>query len=405
MAYKIDNEDELIVVGDGPVTENEVRKIFKQTNTPEFYELEAAEVIECLLDDSDLPLIPNSSPPTRDYSTYGHVRCRMVVSNKGSQDIIQAAPLDADIKIYPYPGEYVIVAKYLGEFFYTQKINLKNRTDTNELSGLSKVQHAFQIESYKKNLPRIENSKIRMLDAEEGDISLEGRFGNTIRLGSNVKSTITDDGGVDDTTGKANSPNVIIRAGQGVDEQIHLKPVKEDINLDGSSLWMTTDQTVDFSSHYKSKVGDLDPKVFEGKQILINSDRIVFNSRQDTYLYSSRDINLVSKNRVVIEGHEKVFLGDAPKQGEDVGWTSFKNPSIQPVLKGDQTMDIIKSLIGYLEQFAGDLSPAKGGGNWGMPVPLTDVITSCLNLKGSLTELKTRLNEPKSDVVYVGDKR
>ena len=168
---------------------------------------------------------------------------------------------------------------------------------------------------------------------------------------------------------------------------------------------MTTDQTVNFESHYKSKVGDLDPKVFDGKQILINSDRIVFNSRQDTYLYSSRDINLVSKNRVVIEGHEKVFLGDAPKQGEDVGWTSFKNPSIQPALKGDQAMDIIKSLIGYLEQFAGDLAPAKGGGNWGMPVPLTDVITSCLNLKGSLTELKTRLNEPKSDVVYVGDKR
>ena len=409
MAYKIDTNDENIVIGDGPVTDREVRRLMKETKTPEFYELEPAEVIECLLDDTDLPYFPNGDAE-RDYTQYGYVRCRMVMSNTGDQDIITAAPLDSDIKSYPYPGEYVIVAKYLGEFFWSQKLNLRNRTDSNILSGLSKAQHAFQKESYKKNLPQIENNKIRTLNAEEGDITIEGRFGNTIRLGSNVKATLTKEGEFDETSAKGNSPNVIIRAGQAALSQdvvrTQNKPVKENINLDGSSMWMTTNQTVDFSSHYKSKVGDLDPKSFNGAQVLINSNRIVFNSRQDTYLYASRDINLVSKNRIVLEGHEGVYLGNAPKQGEKVGYSSEPrdNPKIQPALKGDQTMIIIDTLITYLKSFASQISSAKGTCiNFVIPIP--DIPIAASGLITSLTALQKRLDEPKSDTVYVSDKR
>jgi len=54
MAYKINRDDEYIVIPDGVTSARQVRKLMKQQKTPEFYELEAAEVLECLLDDDDI---------------------------------------------------------------------------------------------------------------------------------------------------------------------------------------------------------------------------------------------------------------------------------------------------------------------------------------------------------------
>ena len=147
-------------------------------------------------------------------------------------------------------------------------------------------------------------------------------------------------------------------------------------------------------------------KNHKAKQIVLTSDRLVFNSRKNTFLYSDNDINLVSKNRIVLEGHRNVYLGDAPKQGEDTGWRppkkgpSSKNPNIQPVLKGDQTMDLIEQLINYLIEFSITMQSAKGS-VVDFVVPVSGIKEGCMGLEGSLRELKTRLNDPKSDIVKV----
>ena len=127
MAYKINRDDEFIVLPDGPVSAREVRKYMKQQRTPEFYELEAAEVIEVFVDEEDLPkILSGTNKGQPDWSKYGYINARMVISNTGSQNITLIAPMDSNIKEYPYPGEYVIVANYFGELFYSQKINLLN---------------------------------------------------------------------------------------------------------------------------------------------------------------------------------------------------------------------------------------------------------------------------------------
>ena len=390
MAYKINRTDEHIVLPDGPSSAREVRRAMKQQKTPEFYELEPAEVIKVYLDEEDLPKLPDGRT---DYSLYGFIEARMCISNEGEHDIIVVAPMEVNIKDYPYPGEYVIVVEYFGTKFYTQKLNLYNNVDTNILPGLSKIHNPWKREGYKDNLPNVKDRVIRQLKAEEGDITFNGRFGNSIRFGSNVKSVKETE-----TEGKKNSPNVIIRAGQGVQETILKKPVKEDINKDGSSLWMTTDQVVPLFQSSVSRVPDLQPKELDGKQIILNSDRIVFNSKgTDTFVYSNRDINLVSNNRIVLEGHKNVYLGTAPKQGETTGWVS-DNSNIQPVLRGDQTMNLVDSLLDALIDFAKTIGGAKGT-VVDFIVPISDIIEGASGLKGALTELKTRLDEPKSDKV------
>ena len=385
MSYKINKADEHIVMPDGPITAREMKRYMKQQNTPEFYELEAAEVIKVLLDDEDLPFIPETGE--RDYTKYGCIHARMAVSNTGKQDIKIIAPLDPNIKDYPYPGEYVIVADYLGDTYYTQKINMRNNVHSNIVPGLSKIYNPFDGEVIKSNLPEVQNPKIRQLKAEEGDITFNGRFGNSIRLGSNVKEILTDDG-IEENTGKENSPNVIIRAGQGVEEQLLNKPVKEDVNKDSSSLWMTTDQVIPFERSSEKAHGKTVPNQYDGKQIIINSDRIVFNSKVNSiHAFSKSEISMGADIRMNLES-PIVNLAD--------------RMATQPALGGDNTMDLIDKLLSALITFANGIAPSMAS-VISFKVPIDNIIGPSMTLVSELQTLKTRMDEPKSRTVFVGN--
>jgi len=404
MAYKINRDDEYIVHPDGPASMKDVGRVYNKIMqaTPEFYELEPAEIIEIYLDEEDLPLVKGTEEP--DWSKYGWALARMSISSKHDVDYVEIRPLETNIKEYPLPGEVVIVVEYFGDKYYTQKLNLHNSVNLNFHPGLSNIspdKQKFKIVDFKAD------PKIRQLQAEEGDLLFNGRFGQSIRFGSNITEIVNADDSIEPDTGRENSPNIIIRAGQGEEPTIDYKPVKEDINKDGSSMWMTSNQNVPLVPAVVGRYDLYRPKKFEGNQVILNSDRIVFNSRKNAFLYSDNDINLVSKNRIVLEGHRNVYLGDAPKQGEDTGWIapkkgpSSKNPNIQPVLKGDQTMDLIENLMNALIEFSTTMQSAKGS-VVDFVVPVSGIKEGCMGLEGALTELKKQLNDPKSDIVKTG---
>jgi len=395
MAYRIDRDDEHIVLPDGPATVRDIQKYFKQRGGSEFYELEAAEVIECWLDEEDLPLVGETDEP--DWSKYGWISARMSVSNSGLNDLVTLKPLDTNIKEYPYPGEYVIVANYFGEAYYTQKLNLNNSVNLNAFPGLSKVYDMWTQEIYKDNLPMIGNFSIKELKAEEGDIIFNGRFGQSIRFGSNVKEIIDKNQNLLPDTGIPQSPNVIIRAGQGVEESNANRPVNEEINLDGSSIWMTTDQKVDIkldNSHSTFIWAEKGPGGFGGNRITINSDGLILNSKKNNILMSSMGfIGLTANTEIGIEvpnDSGKVYLGDGQAN--------------QPVLGGDQTMELFGLLIDYLLEFSNQLSPAMGS-IIDTPVPIPHIPISCATLITKLSTLKRRMDEPKSKTVHVGHLR
>ena len=223
MAYSIEKIED-VIVPDGLATTKDVYNTIKSIGTPEFYELEPAEVIKVFLEDDDMPLDENGVP---DYSFYGSIEARMAISSttieteydpKTDEPIEIAGsktikPLDTNIKEYPMPGEYVIVAEYFGELFYTQKLNIYNSVNRNNFSGLSKIWDPFTPESYK--LTDFEgNSDIRQVKAYDGDITFNGRFGQSIRFGSNITeitgSTPYPKSGPLDTEGLQSSPNIII---------------------------------------------------------------------------------------------------------------------------------------------------------------------------------------------------
>jgi hypothetical protein len=190
----------------------------------------------------------------------------------------------------------------------------------------------------------IERSNIHPLLPFEGDIIYEGRWGNSIRVGSTVKDSINNWSSV----GTNGDPILIIRNGQGVQTEEGWVPTLEDINNDDSSIYSTSTQKIPLkasSTNYDSyKTAPTSPDQYAGKQILINSGRLVFNSTVDHILFSSKkSINLNAVEEVNIDtptvtfSSGKMFLGS-------------KNAT-EPLLLGNQTVTLLDQLLVNLQSF------------------------------------------------------
>jgi hypothetical protein len=391
--YIINDNSDLIISPDGPVNHKDLgglrTEIFQ--NIPEFYELEPAEVIDVYLDetDEDFPQV-NDKP---DWSKYGNIEARLSVSAKTENDTVFAKPLDTNIKQYPLPGEFVIIAEYMGQLYYTQKMNLNraitfnNSPNFNFFPGLSKWTKS--LEGVKSKINHFKpDSGIRQVLSREGDITFNGRFGQSIRFGSNIVSIV----GQEENTGKQVSPNVIIRAGQGILETEPSKPVQEDINLDGASLWMTTDQTIPIDKKYTDiATKETKPEKWDGPQIVLSSNRIVFNSKIDSiHAFSNKEISMASKDRINLESPVV-----------NVGAVSDQN---QHALGAELTHKMLIQLLDALIPFADDYASAKAapGIPW-MPTALMENNVPAATLSSKLHGLKSRWerNEGMSETVYL----
>lgn len=266
------------------------------SSVTEFYELEAAEVID-VIHKPDHPNFIN-------WEDLGKAKIRMITSeyNKREDDLVWAKPLDPNIRGYPLRHEIVVAVNYLGLWFYTGKINYLSNINHNEGTWLSIDFDRFNNEnkstSYVEreagntqsdNLERnpeigdvfVRDNDIKPLLHNEGDLILEGRFGNSIRFGSNQET---------------HKPLIKIRAGQFKEaaNKEYLEAIEEDINDDASSLYLAEDQKFDLlpatrnmSSHYFSVENP--PPQFDGKQIIANTDRIILNTKVNQIMTFSKD--------------------------------------------------------------------------------------------------------------------
>jgi len=126
-----------------------------------------------------------------------------------------------------------------------------------------------------------------------GDLIFEGRQGQSVRFtGYKSKKNIFVD---DSNNGK---PLLIISNGQesvgnGYDHII------EDIDKDSSSIYLTSDHKIKLTQS-RDKYDSLNRKPkkaneYKGSQVLINSGRLIFNSKEE-------DINFTSNNFFSVSG-------------------------------------------------------------------------------------------------------
>jgi len=236
-------------------------------------------------------------------------------------------------------------------------------------------------------------SDIHPLRPFEGDIIYEGRWGNSVRFGSTVKDTPNNWS----TTGSNGDPITIIRNGQGERSPKGYINIVEDINIDDSSIYLTSTQQVPIEvssiNNYDSYQSNppTQPNQYAGEQVILNSGRLVFNTTADHLLLSSKkSINLNAVDSInfdttgnVILSSNKVFLGskDAP----------------EPVLLGDSTVTLLRTLLIELAELTNTLSTQIGVPAGALLAP-TSVVAGITN--ATINNLINQLDGLKSQTTF-----
>lgn len=216
----------------------------------------------------------------------------------------------------------------------------------------------------------------------EGDVILEGRNGQSIRLSQTVPN-LTPWGGT-----VKGDPITILSNGQ-IATTNGFEFITEDINEDFSSVYLTSTQTIPLvESNLNRRSYSQKPtetKAYSGNQVLLSSGRIYLNASTDHILLSSPlsiglsgdTVNIDSVKSTIIEG-SKIELG---------------KDATEPVLLGTRTTTLIEDLLNQLLSLSIDLQAAISLPTGGPIVQLQkaglDMTSKVVKLKGQLQALKS----------------
>lgn len=298
-----------------------------------------------------------------------------------------AFPFDKNNITYPILGETVLVLEIGNNYYWlpysvTQYPNYREDYKTSEVSkekdipsskGDSKNKDYSEAKAgtpnqsptqTKSNEKKYEvKEKVKFLKPREGDTIISGRVGNTIRLS---EFFLTEDG-------KSSSPSIFIRNKQN--PELDSKPigemVEEDINKDGSSIYITSNKVkIPFKETIKKeKIGFKEfpaSDKLKGDQLFVNSDRIVFSAKasefiifgkgntgvitdgnfsvdaeKDIYLHTNKNVTIHSKgaNQLFLNSDNgKIYLGKNKGEG-DAG------ADVQKMVLGGELVKIMGELI------------------------------------------------------------
>ena len=358
-----------------------------------------------------------------EWNSIGLVAWEFVNRKKSSQIdwSKRAQPLFANVKNYPLINEVIYLFTLPNVYnineiassnlnYYINAINLFNNPSNdaipNELlvNTLGTELNASNFDSPENdnsytgniNLGKTfeDNPNIRSLVPYEGDYIIEGRFGNSIRFGStvNVNSNSYNPWSQD---GKNGDPILILRSGQKpITNTSDFSDITEDINEDKSSIYLASNQKIPLtpsSENYNSYTTAPESiSKYKGEQIILNSGRLIFNSKSDSILLSSlKSINLNSKESVNIDSPSTVVNSSTVKLGS--------KEANEPILLGNSTVILLESLITNLQAFT-EVCATLVYGVEGTPIAPLNTVS--LQLSQVLTELNNQLPKIKSQTSF-----
>jgi hypothetical protein len=225
------------------------------------------------------------------------------------------------------------------------------------------------------------NEKIKFLKPKEGDTILQGRVGNTIRFS---EFHLTEDG-------KTSSPSIFIRNKQNpeLDSKKIGELVEEDINKDGTSIYITSNKVkIPFKEEVKKEKKGFkeypNSKDLNGDQLFVNSDRIVLSAKakefiifgkgntgvitdgnysvdaaKDIYLHTDKNVTIHSSgaNQIFFNSENgKIFLGKNKGEGG-------AGADVQKMVLGGELVKIMGELIDEITKqvYATPCGPTSNG--------------------------------------------
>jgi hypothetical protein len=295
-----------------------------------------------------------------------------------------AFPFDKNNFTFPIKGETVVILKMFNQTFWLPYTNtpysnyrrdlityqatrpvdtIGNDKSGGSYTGQTKTGGKTTTSDKTENIGYNINENIKFINPKQGDTIISGRVGNTIRFS---ELYLTEDG-------KTSSPSIFIRNKQN--SELDSKPigtlVEEDINKDGTSIYITSNKVkIPFAETIKkTKIGFKDypnSEKLTGNQLFINSDRIILSAKasefiifgkgntgvitdgnysidaeKDVYVNSNKNITIhsIGTNQIFLNSENgKVYLGKNKGEG-DAG------ADVQKMVLGGELIKLMGELI------------------------------------------------------------
>jgi hypothetical protein len=290
-----------------------------------------------------------------------------------------ALPYDAQLKTYPLVNEIVLLFSLpdngMGlstdskSYFYLKPLNIWNHphhdaypnpttygrkqkrdyeaTDNGVVVRQVKDNENFDDIDLNSPINPSQNTFVEKVDIHPlmpfmGDSLLEGRYGQSLRFGSTAKSQSEKKNNWS-SAGDNGNPITILRNGQPTKVSPEgWIPITENITQDLSSVYLTSYQKIPFSianeNFYSANIPPTTPSQYISPQIILNSDRIVLNAKSDSVLISGQTSVYISSNKSINLEAEQLYIDSTDiRLGSKI--------ADQAVLKGDDTVELLKRLI------------------------------------------------------------
>lgn len=348
-----------------------------------------------------------------------------------TNDTVTARPIDSNLKKIPIAGEIVRVVsgptsygaavKQTNEFYIVGTYPVQSSIHHNGMPGKHKIESSDSSTDYNsaqhghsktskssKTQSKIEEAFPEMHDVKpmqpySGDVLIEGRFGQTIRMSSTLKDGSNEfnvaphwkRGESSDGYPITTVVNTKSNSGGGVF-------TTENIDKDDSSLYLTSGQEVPYtlaSTNLKSMARlnndtfRTDTKKYSGNQILMASGRILLNAR-------SKEVLIVGKRGVGITAGDNITMDSGNTIEMESNRINLGLNATHPAVLGDDATSWLSSLLDTLKNLCNQLTVETHMTGFGPSSPPINA-AAYGKLQNELVVLQKRLPELLSKLVYL----
>ena len=284
-------------------------------NPISFYIAEVLSVANAETYTTKLQRGANTDDPVQLHHIY-EINCKNISPDPYSPTFNNVKPADINTKKIPVVGEQVLIFQGYREdsnladtdqsnglqpaWYYLTTIAITQNINSNILTGLSKsgLTNSKPGNTFK-------DKSISILQAYEGDVITEGRFGNSIRFGSSIdtKSAVVD--ALPNYLGESGAPIILLSNRKTYDTKF----VTEDIEQDASSLYLTSTQRINNLTTSNPVASNIAVSKFSTSQLIGVADRIILKSKIDSII-------LDGKNAVEINA-PTVYIGSSDRSDKE----------------------------------------------------------------------------------------
>tara|TARA_Y100000593_G_scaffold65116_1_gene119992 strand:+ start:151 stop:1332 length:1182 start_codon:yes stop_codon:yes gene_type:complete len=347
-----------------------------------FNELEPFEVLNVCLTEKDLPT-DESGNPNFDY--YGSVLGRFIYSesNLSIDKCTFFRPLSPDFTRTPVIGEILYGFDDEGDRYFLGTLHVKNSVvnraqpnlstpdavDTNNTKGDTTYKVSPNQGKYNPGYYYFPLPQVKPLKTFEGDTIIQGRFGNSIRLGSNQ---------VNDQVGSTNIKITSGLTGFTNEGKLSIENIKSDLN----SIHLTYNEKQNFDLPIES-IRIQDVKDYDKAQVQIRSDRLIFTTKKSDGnsigIFSGDKISIGSVNDVYVESPLVVIESSEVKVGSE--------NAEEPQVLGQTLYDKLEALVTAIGGVTGIPTPTGPTPGPVSAAPNWSSVTSALSaVKDALSE-------------------